>query len=88
MFQLEYQRQQLLQERQLFHNEQIRAAEHRARQIAMQHLVAEQKQSPAQQAGDGGMNLIVPNLYIFDLGYYLFNIISHIHYIIQHHKLA
>ncbi|XP_033732174.1 SWI/SNF complex subunit SMARCC2-like [Pecten maximus] len=51
---LEFQRQQLLQERQMFHNEQIRAAEHRARQIAMQQLVSEQKQQSAQQAGEQG----------------------------------
>ncbi|KAK3105371.1 hypothetical protein FSP39_023629 [Pinctada imbricata] len=47
---LEYQRQQLLQERQQFHLEQIKAAEHRARQIAMQQMMAEQKQ---QQQGGG-----------------------------------
>ncbi|XP_059175655.1 SWI/SNF complex subunit SMARCC1-like isoform X2 [Physella acuta] len=35
---LEYQRQQLLQERQQFHMEQIRAAEYRARQFANQQL--------------------------------------------------
>ncbi|XP_052059233.1 SWI/SNF complex subunit SMARCC2-like isoform X1 [Mytilus californianus] len=40
---LEYQRQQLLQERQQFHMEQIKAAEHRARQMAMQQLVTEQR---------------------------------------------
>ncbi|XP_074652701.1 SWI/SNF complex subunit SMARCC2-like [Tubulanus polymorphus] len=41
---LEYQRQQLLQERQQFHMEQLRAAEFRARQVAAQQLAAEQKQ--------------------------------------------
>ncbi|XP_061177984.1 SWI/SNF complex subunit SMARCC2-like [Saccostrea echinata] len=41
---LEYQRQQLLQERQQFHMEQIKAAEHRARQMAMQQMVTEQRQ--------------------------------------------
>ncbi|WAR04965.1 SMRC2-like protein [Mya arenaria] len=35
---LEYQRQQLLQERQQFHMEQVRAAEYRARQVAMQQM--------------------------------------------------
>ncbi len=43
MFQLEYQRQQLLQERQQFHMEQLRAAEFRARQVAAQHLAVEQR---------------------------------------------
>lgn len=38
LLQLEYQRQQLLQERQQFHMEQIRAAEYRARQFANQQL--------------------------------------------------
>ncbi|XP_071101457.1 SWI/SNF complex subunit SMARCC2-like isoform X3 [Haliotis cracherodii] len=52
---LEYQRQQLLQERQQFHMEQIRAAEYRARQIAMQQLASEQRQQQAQQqGGDAG----------------------------------
>ena len=50
--QLEYQRQQLLQERQQFHMEQVRAAEYRARQIAMQQMSTEQKQT-AQAGGDG-----------------------------------
>ncbi|KAL5010359.1 hypothetical protein ScPMuIL_012664 [Solemya velum] len=50
---LEYQRQQLLQERQQFHMEQIRAAEYRARQIAVhQQLSEQQKQStPASSEG-------------------------------------
>ncbi|PVD36056.1 hypothetical protein C0Q70_03026 [Pomacea canaliculata] len=47
---LEYQRQQLLQERQQFHLEQIRAAEYRARQIAMTQLAAEQRQQAASTA--------------------------------------
>ncbi|XP_060553884.1 SWI/SNF complex subunit SMARCC2-like isoform X2 [Ruditapes philippinarum] len=51
---LEYQRQQLLQERQQFHMEQVRAAEYRARQIAMQQMAQEQKQTP-QGAGDGAI---------------------------------
>ncbi|XP_069122462.1 SWI/SNF complex subunit SMARCC1-like [Argopecten irradians] len=66
---LEFQRQQLLQERQMFHNEQIRAAEHRARQIAMQQLVSEQKQQSAQQSseqggttGPGGVPVSTPSL--------------------------
>lgn len=33
----------MLQERQQFHMEQIKAAEHRARQMAMQQLVTEQR---------------------------------------------
>lgn len=55
---LEYQRQQLLQERQQFHMEQIKAAEHRARQIAMQQMVTEQRQQNMgagdQASGPGG----------------------------------
>ncbi|KAL8618460.1 hypothetical protein ACOMHN_049877 [Nucella lapillus] len=55
---LEYQRQQLLQERQQFHLEQIRAAEYRARQIAISQLAAEQRQqapvASPDQAGTGG----------------------------------
>ncbi|XP_046577111.1 SWI/SNF complex subunit SMARCC2-like [Haliotis rubra] len=65
---LEYQRQQLLQERQQFHMEQIRAAEYRARQIAMQQLASEQRQQQAQQQGgdagagsSGGANAAVQN---------------------------
>ena len=42
--QLEVQRQQLLQERQQFHMEQLRAAEYRARQTAASQLSAEAKQ--------------------------------------------
>ena len=52
--QLEYQRQQLLQERQQFHLEQIRAAEYRARQIAMTQLAAEQRQHPPTASPDQG----------------------------------
>ena len=52
LLQLEYQRQQLLQERQQFHMEQVRAAEYRARQIAMQQMATEQKPT-TQGAGDG-----------------------------------
>lgn len=51
--QLEYQRQQLLQERQQFHMEQIKAAEHRARQMAMQQMVTEQRQQN-MAGGDQG----------------------------------
>nr|CAH7717470.1 unnamed protein product [Callosobruchus chinensis] len=46
---LEYQRQQLITERQQFHLEQLKAAEFRARQQAHQRLQAEQGQWPAQQ---------------------------------------
>ena len=59
---LEYQRQQLLQERQQFHMEQIKAAEHRARQMAMQQLVTEQRSqsaaSPSDQQGKKGRKLL------------------------------
>lgn len=50
---LEYQRQQLLQERQQFHMEQLRAAEFRARQMAAQQLTSEQRTSSTMgpQAG-------------------------------------
>ncbi|XP_076437113.1 SWI/SNF complex subunit SMARCC2-like isoform X1 [Babylonia areolata] len=51
---LEYQRQQLLQERQQFHLEQIRAAEYRARQIAISQLAAEQRQQPPAASPDQG----------------------------------
>ncbi|XP_052824870.1 SWI/SNF complex subunit SMARCC1 isoform X2 [Octopus bimaculoides] len=53
---LEYQRQQLLQERQQFHMDQIRAAEYRARQIAAQQHMNEQRQQNqgATAAGDQG----------------------------------
>ncbi|CAG5119363.1 unnamed protein product, partial [Candidula unifasciata] len=49
---IEYQRQQLLQERQQFHMEQIRAAEYRARQFASQQL-AENK-TVSSQHNEGG----------------------------------
>ncbi|KAL3836492.1 hypothetical protein ACJMK2_021921 [Sinanodonta woodiana] len=55
--QLEYQRQQLLQERQQFHMEQIRAAEYRARQIAIQQMASEQKQQSIHGSGDGSHGL-------------------------------
>jgi hypothetical protein len=42
--QLEYQRQELLRERQQFHMEQLRAAEYRAKQLAAQQLTVEQQQ--------------------------------------------
>jgi len=41
---LEYQRQELLRERQQFHMEQLRAAEYRAKQLAAQQLTLEQQQ--------------------------------------------
>jgi len=44
---LEYQRQQLIQERQQFHLEQLKAAEFRARQQAQQRLATEQQQTPS-----------------------------------------
>lgn len=43
---LEYQRQQLIQERQQFHLEQLRAAEFRARQQAHAMMMAQQQQRP------------------------------------------
>ncbi|XP_066595586.1 SWI/SNF complex subunit SMARCC2-like isoform X2 [Prorops nasuta] len=46
---LEYQRQQLITERQQFHLEQLRAAEFRARQQAHQRLAQEQQQQQQQQ---------------------------------------
>ncbi|CAG7713858.1 unnamed protein product [Allacma fusca] len=46
---LEYQRQQLIAERQQFHLEQLRAAEMRARHHAHQRLVSEQQQQQQQQ---------------------------------------
>lgn len=55
--QLEYQRQQLLQERQQFHLEQIRAAEYRARQIAMTQLAAEQRQHAPTSCPDQGQKI-------------------------------
>merc|ERR1711993_156737 len=45
---LEYQRQQLIQERQQFHLEQLRAAEFRARSAAQQQLSREQNLSSGQ----------------------------------------
>lgn len=45
---LEYQRQQLITERQQFHLEQLKAAEFRARQNANQRLAAEQQQQQQQ----------------------------------------
>ncbi|XP_078334987.1 SWI/SNF complex subunit SMARCC2-like isoform X3 [Crassostrea virginica] len=56
---LEYQRQQLLQERQQFHMEQIKAAEHRARQMAMQQMVTEQRQQN-MAGGDQGAGAGAP----------------------------
>lgn len=56
---LEYQRQQLITERQQFHLEQLKAAEFRARQQAHQRLQAEQGQWVQQQsagANQGGVN--------------------------------
>ncbi|OXU23978.1 hypothetical protein TSAR_004197 [Trichomalopsis sarcophagae] len=47
---LEYQRQQLINERQQFHLEQLKAAEFRARQQAHQRLAQEQQQQAQQQA--------------------------------------
>jgi SWI/SNF related-matrix-associated actin-dependent regulator of chromatin subfamily C len=46
---LEYQRQQLIQERQQFHLEQLRAAEFRARTAAQQQLAREQQQPVGPQ---------------------------------------
>ena len=46
---LEYQRQQLITERQQFHMEQLRAAEFRAKQQAQQRLAAEQQHLLQQQ---------------------------------------
>ena len=45
---LEYQRQQLIQERQQFHLEQLRAAEFRARQQAHAMMMAQQQQRPGE----------------------------------------
>lgn len=50
---LEYQRQQLITERQQFHLEQLKAAEFRARQQAHQRLQAEQGNQPLQQPPQG-----------------------------------
>lgn len=51
---LEYQRQQLITERQQFHLEQLKAAEFRARQQANQRLQAEQQQQQQQGQGSQG----------------------------------
>ena len=48
IFKLEHQRQQLLQERQQFHLEQLKAAEFRQRQVAAQQLLNENKLSIPQ----------------------------------------
>ncbi|XP_019765050.2 SWI/SNF complex subunit SMARCC2 isoform X1 [Dendroctonus ponderosae] len=53
---LEYQRQQLITERQQFHLEQLKAAEFRARQQAHQRLQSEQGQWPAQHQSSAGSN--------------------------------
>ncbi|XP_076262537.1 SWI/SNF- related protein mor isoform X2 [Rhynchophorus ferrugineus] len=53
---LEYQRQQLITERQQFHLEQLKAAEFRARQQAHQRLQAEQGQWPGQQVPSSGQS--------------------------------
>jgi len=77
---LEYQRQELLRERQQFHMEQLRAAEYRAKQLAAQQLTLEQQQqqrSTQQTAPEQGQyywmgplaNLvhIATHLVVFDL---------------------
>ena len=54
---LEYQRQQLIQERQQFHLEQLRAAEFRARQQAHAMMMAQQQRpggTPTPGAANGG----------------------------------
>ncbi|KAJ8711775.1 hypothetical protein PYW08_008729 [Mythimna loreyi] len=51
---LEYQRQQLIQERQQFHLEQLKAAEFRARHQAHQRLQAESGGAPAAAAASAG----------------------------------
>ncbi|CAH1131485.1 unnamed protein product [Ceutorhynchus assimilis] len=53
---LEYQRQQLITERQQFHLEQLKAAEFRARQQAHQRLQSEQGQWPQQHPSSAGSN--------------------------------
>ncbi|XP_050314370.1 SWI/SNF complex subunit SMARCC2 isoform X2 [Anthonomus grandis grandis] len=53
---LEYQRQQLITERQQFHLEQLKAAEFRARQQAHQRLQTEQGQWPMQHPSTTGPN--------------------------------
>jgi SWI/SNF related-matrix-associated actin-dependent regulator of chromatin subfamily C len=50
---LEYQRQDLLRERQQFHMEQLRAAEFRAKQLAQQQVSAEQKTTQLSAEGVG-----------------------------------
>ncbi|XP_052253843.1 SWI/SNF complex subunit SMARCC2-like isoform X3 [Dreissena polymorpha] len=65
---LELQRQQLLQERQQFHMEQVRAAEYRARQIAMQQLSTEPKHAPQLGAGDGTGVTLAPVITTTSLG--------------------
>merc|ERR1712077_69791 len=66
---LEYQRQQLIQERQQFHLEQLRAAEFRARSAAQQQLSREQNvpsvqvvtgQPPTIQSNIGAAQQVVP----------------------------
>ncbi|KAK0050063.1 SWI/SNF complex subunit SMARCC2 [Biomphalaria pfeifferi] len=54
---LEYQRQQLLQERQQFHMEQIRAAEYRARQFANQQLADAKHVTTQQHEGQHGTSV-------------------------------
>lgn len=53
---LEYQRQQLIQERQQFHLEQLRAAEFRARQQAHAMMMAQQQQRPGGTPAPGTIN--------------------------------
>ncbi|XP_018496360.1 SWI/SNF complex subunit SMARCC2 [Galendromus occidentalis] len=53
---LEYQRQQLIQERQQFHLEQLRAAEFRARQQAHAMMMAQQQQRPGGAPTPGPSN--------------------------------
>jgi hypothetical protein len=48
VLQLEYQRQELLKERQQFHMEQLKSAEYRARQVAAQQLASEQRLAQGQ----------------------------------------
>ncbi|RWS07661.1 SWI/SNF complex subunit SMARCC2-like protein [Dinothrombium tinctorium] len=54
---LEYQRQQLMQERQQFHMEQLRAAEYKARQQALANLVAQQGGGSQASTGSTDDNL-------------------------------
>lgn len=53
---LEYQRQQLIQERQQFHLEQLRAAEFRARQQAHAMMMAQQQPRPGGTPTPGATN--------------------------------